>query len=148
MMLRYPLLVIGMALITGLAAQNTTPDRYFEAEAPLDMVSLRYVYVALNDLDPHADIFHSDDMRIVHVKANAQVGDDEIRAAFATAGVALKAGRWEPPTLDMLQTAPDGSPIHVLTNDAAADRARYQQAVEQWNAANPGAPIEILPNDR
>lgn len=144
MLKRYSLLLMGGAFVGILAAQQNTPHRFFEAEQPLDMGALRQVFIALNDLDPAVNVFHSDDLRILQIEANPQVSDTELRTAIAGTGVLLKAGLYQPPAQPLVQTAADGSPIMVLTGDLEADRARYQQAVQDWNTSNPEAPIQPL----
>lgn len=144
-MMRYRTL-FGLALLLGtlhIHAQNAD-GRYYKATAPLDLVSLKMVTQAMVDLDPYAQVTHSDDMRIVHVRVHPSVTDAEIRNAMAGARVAVEAGvpdlrAYLPPP------NPDAPPAYVVTGDDAGDLQRYRAAAEAWNRQHPERAVAVEP---
>lgn len=118
--------------------------RWFQTDAAIDLTTMREVMEAVNDLDPNSTVFFSDDRTQVQVKISPQVDVAEIRSTIVGKGVALRPGDGTPPP--PVSTAPDGSPLYLVTGDATADRARYEAAVAEWNAANPERALELPAN--
>ncbi len=117
---------------------------YFEAEQPLDVMAQRSMNEAVLDMDPNAEVlFHFDDQSLVQINANPSVSATELREVILAQGIALREGTPVVPVQPQVNTTPEGRPFYVVSGDDAADRANYQQAVEQWNAANPADRIEI-----
>jgi hypothetical protein len=124
--------------------------RSYEAAEALDRADLKFIIQAVTDLDPMAEVHHSDDMRILQVKADAQVSDAEIRGAIQAAGTQLREGS---PDLSAYAPAPtpDSPPVYVVTGNEAEDLARYQAAVAAWNLNHSDQQYEAVPlhmNDR
>ncbi len=135
-----PLLAVA-ALWVALGAWAQGPSFvYFQTDAPLDRTAYKLVVGQVMDLDPQAEVFHSDDMTILQVKRGTAT-EAQLRAAITGTGVALRPGTVDPATL---QPAPvNGPPVFVVTNDPAADLARYQAAMAAWNAAHPDQPVSL-----
>ncbi len=134
-----------IALLLGaLGASAQAPVQHvFEADPPLDMLTIRPVIELVKDLDPNGKVLWSDDMTILKIRIHPSVIEGELRQAITSKGVALREGT---PTLageEPVYTTPEGRPLYVLTGDEAADRARYEQAVQQWNQNNPNDPISL-----
>jgi nucleoside 2-deoxyribosyltransferase len=138
------MLTLLLCSIFQLAAQDTG-IRYLQTQAPLDMMGLRAVHDAVNNIDPNGMVYnHFDDQTILQFNVNPQITEQELREALAQNGIALRA---EVPVIVAQQpvyTTPDGRPLYVLTGDDAADRERYENAVTEWNAAHPNDQI-VLP---
>jgi hypothetical protein len=135
-----PYLVVVALMATFTAWAQGPSFVFFQANAPLDAAAYKMVLSQVTDLDPLAEVFHSDDMTILQVKRGA-VSDEQLRAAITSAGVALRPGTVDPATL---QPAPvDGPPVFIVTDDPAADLARYQAAMAAWNAAHPDQPVGL-----
>lgn len=115
---------------------------YFQADAPLDRAALKMVVGQVLDLDPQAEVYHSDDMTVIQVKRGA-LSEAQLRAAITSTGVNLRPGTVDPATLQPAPT--DGPPLYVVTNDPDGDLARYRAAVEAWNAAHPDQPLSTEP---
>lgn len=113
---------------------------FFRTEVPMDGAALKQVIGQVNDIDPLAEVFYSDDMTIIQVKRGV-VTDAQIRAAIAQAGVALRPGAVDPATLQPASV--DGPPVFIVTDDPAADLARYEAAMAAWNAAHPDQPVSL-----
>ena len=138
------ILVVAL-LICGVSARAQSRElRSFEATTALDRTALKFVIQAMDDLDPTAEVFHSDDMRIVQVRASAEVTDAQIRSAMQTSGVQLREGRADlssyipPPD-------PNAPPVFLVTGNDTEDLSRYQAAVSQWNAAHPDQLMDPMP---
>ncbi len=134
-------ILVQVALLAAFGAWAQGPAFvYFQTDAPLDRAAYKMVLSQVMDLDPQAEVFHSDDMTILQVKRGT-VSDEQLRAAITSTGVALRPGTVDPATL---QPAPvDGPPVFVVTDDPAADLARYQAAMATWNAAHPDQPVSL-----
>lgn len=134
------IVLAGLLLLTGIlpAWAQESGIRYIQAAAPLDIMALRSIDEVIRDLDPNAKyLHHFDDKSILQLEINHSVSDAELRSAITNAGVLLLPNT---PVIEKQQpvyTTSDGKPLYVLTGDEAADRARYVQAVEEWNAQNP-----------
>lgn len=143
--MRYSLL-LALALLSGAASvvAQSSALRNFEVVNPMDRSNLKFVIQALGDLDPDIEVFHSDDMRILQVKANPSVSNDELRAAINSTGLELRTGEVD---LSRYTEAPVGEqpPIFVVTGDEQGDLARYQAAVATWNAAHPERQYATVP---
>ena len=64
--------MVLVALLAAFAAWAQGPSFvYFRADAPLDASAYKMVLSQLMDLDPQAEVFHSDDMTILQVKRGA-----------------------------------------------------------------------------
>lgn len=115
---------------------------FFRTEVPMDRAALKQVVGQVQDIDPLAEVFYSDDMTIIQVKRGL-VTDAQIRAAIAQAGVVLRPGTVDPAELAVTTT--DRPPVYLVTNDPAADLLRYQTAVAEWNAAHPDQQVSAVP---
>jgi hypothetical protein len=137
---RRPLLLL-VALVAAFGAFAQAPSHvFFRTETPMDRTALKMVIGQVVDLDPAAEVFHSDDMTIIQVKRGTAT-EAQLRAAIGQAGVALRPGTVDPLTLQ--PAAVDGPPVFVVTNDPADDLARYQAAMAVWNAAHPDQPVSL-----
>ncbi len=137
-----------LALLFGGALQLIAQDtaiRYLQTEAPLDMMGLRTLHEVVHNIDPNGVVYdHFDDPTIIQFNVNPQITEQDLRDAIAQHGISLRA---EVPVIVPQQpvyTTPDGRPLFVLTGDEPADRARYENAVTEWNAAHPDDQI-VLP---
>ena len=124
--------------------------RSYETTEAMDRADLKFIIQAVTDLDPMAEVFHSDDMRILQVRSSAQVSDAEIRGAIQSAGTQLREGT---PDLSAYTPSPalDSPPVYVVTGNEAEDLARYQAAVAAWNQNHADQQYEAVPlhmNDR
>src|SRR5690606_23302487 len=111
---------------------------FYQAAETFDRAQLKYVMEAVTDAFPGAEVFPSDDMRVLQVKTTAPVNDAELRSAIASAGVQLLPGT---PDLKALYGEAPDVPMYVDTGDPPADHARYVQAVNDWNEAHPDQPL-------
>lgn len=138
--------LLSLALSFGaLFTCAQTPDgRFFRTSAEIDRAALKHVIQAIGDLDPNAKVLHSDDLRILHVRANPSVTDAELRAAMSAAGVPVDQG-----TPDLRAYLPEPSadtpPIYVVSGNETDDLARYRSAAEAWNQAHPDRPVAVDP---
>lgn len=139
-------ILFTLALLLGtLKIHAQSPDgRYYRTTAEIDRTALKFVIQAIVDLDPNAKVFHSDDLRIIHVKANPSVSDTELRAAMASAGVPTEPG--EPDMRAYLpEPTADTPPIYVVTGNETEDLARYRAFAEVWNVAHPDRAVNVDP---
>lgn len=144
MVRRYSLPLL-LLLFAPLAMQaQSQVFRWFQTDSPVDLLIMREVMEAVNDLDPHSTVYFSDDRTQVQVKISPQVSVAEIHSTIVGKGVVLLTTDGTPPP--PVTTAPDGSPLYVVTGDTAGDRARYEAAVAEWNAANPERAMELPVN--
>jgi hypothetical protein len=134
-------------LLLGLATQTAAQQmgvRYMQAAQPLDIFGERIILEAVRDLDPNAKVhFHFDDKSMFQLNINDAVDEAELRSMIAAGGVALRA---ETPVIERRQprnTTAEGKPLYIVTGDAQADRARYEQAVQEWNINFPQDRIEL-----
>lgn len=142
MMLRIPAFILTLGLACGAHAQQAG-FLYFEAQQPITQQQLKLLMEGIQTLDATAEVFHSDDYRIVQVKSANLQPEAIYRAFLETRGVALRPGTRTPEELG-INNRP-AVPVYVATGDAAADRARYRAAVEQWNALHPDQPYSVNP---
>jgi hypothetical protein len=140
---RYTTLLIILLMGTlGWAQEPVT--HFFEADQPMEEVSIRPVIEAMNNLDPYARVqYFSDDFSIFKVTVNPSVSETEVRQAIAQAGVQVKAGTPEIQFQEPVYTTPDGRPLYVVTDNPEEDRQRYQQAIQEWNMNNPNDQITM-----
>lgn len=132
-------------LLGGFSAVAQSNDlRSFEATSTLDRAALKHVIQAVVDIDPNAEVFHSDDMRVLQVRANAQVSDADLRTAIQGTGLQLREGT---PDLSAYYPAPslDTPPIYVVSGNESEDVARYQAAVAEWNQRHPEQQLSATP---
>jgi hypothetical protein len=139
--MRTSLLILLFGLLGApLAAQ--VQHHYFATDGPFGAAQLKFAIQAVNDVDPTADVFADEERGLLHVRSTGGSTPDELRAALVTSGLALLPGHpvigGSPRTTDM-----DGKPLYILTGDEAGDRARYEQAVFEWNLAHPEDPITL-----
>ena len=99
----------------------------------------------MKDADPSADVFHSDDMRIIQVRQSGGLTEQGYRTAITQAGVDLLPGTRTAEELGLNQVPANSPPVYVATGDEAADVARYQASVSQWNAAHPDQQVSTTP---
>lgn len=136
-------ILVQVALLATFTAWSQGPSFvYFQADAPLDRAAFKMVVGQVLDLDPQAEVYHSDDMTVIQVKRGA-MNDAQLRAAITSTGVTLRPGTLDAATLQPAPT--DGPPLYVVTNDPEGDLARYRAAVEAWNAAHPDQPLSPEP---
>lgn len=136
-------------LASGLLAQAQGPAYYFfRTETPMQSMQLKMIIEAVMSLDPNAGIYHSDDMTIVQIKHNGSFNEQMAREAIASTGVALRAEIPTDAEMGRNTVDPNAPPIYIVTGDEAADQARYQMAVEQWNAAHPQDQLSTIPVHR
>ncbi|MBX2981015.1 MAG: hypothetical protein KF905_17130 [Flavobacteriales bacterium] len=139
--MRSLLMMLFIAPASWAMAQS---NHYFEAAEAYDRAQLKFVIQAVVDIDPNANVYQDDGMRLLHVRSN--VSEAELRGAIAGAGLALLDGTPNVGTANNGPTATaDGKPLFVITGDPAGDQARYAAAVQLWNAQHADEPIEILP---
>lgn len=120
-------------VICAAASVNAQGRHYFQASQVFDLGELKASIQAVVDLDPTANVFASDDMRVLQVNSS-QLSDQEIRAAITAAGLTLLPGT--PDLTALYGPAPD-VPMYIDTGDPQADHARYVQDVNEWNLNNP-----------
>jgi hypothetical protein len=137
-------LIVAAGLAAGvLTAQNTQEHRFYQAAEAFDRAQLKLVMQAVNDLDPAADVFESDDMLVLQVKGNPSVTDEQLRGAIASAGITVLPGT---PDLKALYGEASLIPMYKDTGDPFNDHKRYVDAVNTWNSTNPDQPMpEPLP---
>ncbi len=123
-------MIVGLGCMQANAQQFT----FYETEQAFDRAQLKEVMIAVADLDPMANVFHSDDMTILQIKISPSVADHELRSAVSATGVVLKPGT---PDLGTKYAATSHEPLYIATGDPESDHARYVEAVNSWNAANP-----------
>ena len=115
------------------AIGQTTEISYYQTSSVFDRTQLKFMISALQDLDPGAEVFPSDDMRVIQVNST-NLDEQQIRGALVSTGVSLEPGV---PDLEALYGAPPAVPVYVPTGDPQADHARYVAEVEQWNQDHP-----------
>lgn len=136
MNLRYPAF-IAFAMVTLLVRSQSPSFIFFGSVSPVDRSTYKHVIEAVQNVDPTAEVFHSDDMTILQVRSTSGMGEGFYRSAIENAGIALLPGTRTPEELGLTQVNPNAPPVFVVTGDDAADRARYEAAVQQWNLAHP-----------
>lgn len=142
MMLRIPALILVLCLACGAHAQQAG-FIYFEAQQPVSPSQLKLLVEPLMALDATAEIFHSDDFRIVQLKSANLQPEGIYRALLETQGIGLLPGTRSAADLGINNTP--AVPVYMATGDETADRARYRAAVEQWNALHPDQPYSVNP---
>ncbi|MEZ4740277.1 MAG: hypothetical protein R2818_13195 [Flavobacteriales bacterium] len=143
--MRHFTLFAAALLLGGFSAvAQSNGLRSFEATSAMDRAALKHVIQAVVDIDPGAEVFHSDDMRVLQVRANAQVSESDLRAAIQGTGIQLREGS---PDLSAYYPAPslDTPPIYVVTGVESEDLARYQAAVAVWNQNHPEQQLSATP---
>lgn len=137
-------LLVTMALAPMVKGQ--TPGYiFFETTAAVDMSQLKFIIEAVQNADPAADVFHSDDMTILQVRHSGGLTEAAYRVAIEQTGVALRPGTRTAEDLGLNQVDANAPPVFVVTNDPAADELRYRAAVEIWNAAHPDQLMNATP---
>jgi hypothetical protein len=147
MLLRYSFGAVLAAFVVCAQAQSPA-YHFFRAEQAVAPGQIKLLIEALVNVDPYAEIFHSDDMTILQVKHNGSLTETAARSAITGAGVAVLPGTPSPEELGSTTVDPNGPPVYVITGDDAADMARYQVAVEQWNTAHPEQQLSTTPIHR
>ena len=142
MKLRYPALVAFVILVINARAQQSQ-FHYFEAAQPVPVAQLKHLTEALASVDANAEIFHSDDRRILQLKSSTLQPEAHYRAVIQARGIVLLPGTRTADELG-INNQP-AVPVFVPTGDEPADMARYRAAVEQWNAVHPEAPLSTSP---
>lgn len=140
MNLRYPAFIV-FAMVTLLVRSQAPSFIFFGSVTPVDRSSYKHIIEAVKNVDPTAEVFHSDDMTILQVRSTSNMGEAFYRSAIETTGVQLLPGTRTAEELGLNHVDPNGPPVFVVTGDAAADKARYEAAVAQWNIAHPDQPI-------
>lgn len=137
-------LMMAICLTVSVSAQ-APGYTFFEASTAVDMSQLKFIIEAVQNADPSADVFHSDDMTILQVRHSGGLPEAAYRAAIESTGVALQAGTRTPEQLGLTQVDPNAPPVFVVTGNDAADAEQYRNAVEQWNAAHPDQQMSATP---
>ena len=137
-MIQKNLTILLLALGLGGMELHAQQHSFYQAADTFDRAQLKYVMEAVADAFPDAEVFPSDDMRVLQVKTTTPVNDAELRSAIASAGVQLLPGT---PDLKALYGEAPDVPMYVDTGDPPADHARYVQAVNDWNEAHPDQPL-------
>jgi hypothetical protein len=143
-MIRRFLFLSALAVFAGAVSAQSAPFYFFQAEEAINRSQLKFMISAVNDLDPDASVFPSDDMTIIQVKAAGGLSADAYRQALTNAGVQLRPGTLAPEQVHGPALV-DGPPVFVVTGDDAGDLARYQAAVQAWNATHPDNQISSIP---
>lgn len=128
--------------VPGIKAQGPS-FLFFETVNPASPGQLKQLTESLMQLDASAELFHSDDLRILQLKSSNMQAEGIYRAFFESKGIQLRAGTRTAEELG-LNIAP-AVPVYVSTGDEQADMARYRAAVDQWNAVHPQQPISSTP---
>lgn len=134
-------LLVGAASIA--CAQSPT-FHFFRSAQPFDRSQYKVMIAAVADADPMAAVFHSDDMTIVQVKAGSGLPAESYRQALLGAGIQLLPGTLSPEEVHPAAQS-DLPPVFIATGDEAADMARYQAAVQAWNATHPDNTLSPIP---
>jgi len=142
MMLRYTLAFALLAIAAGTRAQQSS-YLFFEAAQPVPSAQLKMLVEALTAVDANAELFHSDDQRILQLKSSTVQDEAVYRAAIQGRGIVLLPGLRTADELGI--NAQPAVPVYQPTGDEAADMARYRAAVEQWNALHPEAQLSTTP---
>lgn len=116
---------------------------YFETLSPVAPGQLKRLTETLVSVDAGAELFHSDDYRILQLKSSSLQAEGIYRAFLEANGIQLKAGTRTAEDLG-LNAAPT-VPVYISTGDEQADMARYRAAVDQWNTVHPQQPISAMP---
>ncbi len=141
-------LMVGILIGFGSAAMaQSATFHFFRSAQPFDRSQYKVMISAVLDADPLAEVFHSDDMTIVQVKAGGGLAAESYRQALLGVGVPLLPGTVSPEELNPAPPA-DAPPVFIATGHEEADMARYQAAVEAWNANHPEAPLSPIPVHR
>jgi hypothetical protein len=149
--MRHLLLLAATMLLGGFSSLAQSDElRTYGSTTAFDRVALKHVIQAMVDIDPNAQVFHSDDMMIIQVKASAAVSDSEIRSAIQSTGLQLREGT---PDLSTYYPAPaaDSPPLYVVSGNESEDLERYRAAVAAWNLQHPDQQYDAVPlhmNDR
>ena len=144
------MLLRTLPLITFLAtasfASAQTPQHlFFQAETAIDRSQFKFIIEEMLSTDPTAEVFHSDDLTVLQVKSTSGLGEATYREAIQRTGVSLRAGTPDLVALGLTPVVPEGPPVFMVTNDPAADRARYQTDVARWNETHPNEPMNATP---
>lgn len=127
------LIAFLLPLFTSMVVTGQTAGiSYYQTSSTFDRTELKFMISALQDMDPSAMVFPSDDMRVIQV--NSSLNDQEIRSALVSSGVSLEPGV---PDLEALYGPAPNVPVYVPTGDPQADHARYVSDVDQWNQQHP-----------
>ncbi len=137
--------LIFMLTVTSMVQAQAPGYFFFESATAINGSQLKHIIQAVKDADPSADVFHSDDMRIIQVKQAGGLTEQGYRAAITQAGVTLLPGTRTAEELGLNQIPANSPPMYVGTGDDAADMARYQASVAQWNAAHPDQQVSATP---
>ena len=145
MNLRVPFLFCLM--ITGFASKAQSPVSYFfQSESAFSPSLYKHAVEEVMNVDPTAVLSRSDDMTVLQVSSTSGLIQSAYRSAIGQAGITLREGQVDPVALGLIPApAADQAPVFLVTNDPAADLARYQAAVDQWNAAHPGEAMDRTP---
>lgn len=128
--------------VPGIKAQGPS-FLFFETVNPASAGQLKQLTESLMQLDATAELFHSDDYRILQLKSSNMQAEGLYRAFFESKGIQLRAGT---PTAEELGlNARPAVPVYIATGDEQADQARYRAAVDQWNAVHPQQQISSTP---
>jgi hypothetical protein len=127
-------LLIFIGLGCAVSSANAQQHTFFQATETFDHSQFKHAIQAVVDLDPMAKVFASDDMRVLQIVHNGSITPDQLRSLITSTGLQLQPGT---PDLNALYGTAPNVPMYVPTGDAAADHARYVDAVNEWNAAHP-----------
>lgn len=136
---------LAVFALASIAFAQSPGFSFYRAATPVDRSQLKLIIQAVKDVDPSADVFHSDDMTILQIRHQGALTEQVYRHAIEQAGIGLLAGSPTAEELGLNQVPVGGPPVYAATGDDAADQARYAAAVEQWNVAHPDQQLSTTP---
>ena len=144
-MMNRTLPLIFMLALTSMVKAQAPGYFFFESATAINGSQLKHIIQAVKDADPSADVFHSDDMRIIQVRQSGGLTEQGYRAAVIQAGVTLLPGTRTAEELGLNQVPANSPPMYVATGNEALDITNYQASVAQWNAAHPDQQVSATP---
>jgi len=141
--MKRPFLLAALLLSMSGAMAQSPAFIFFETVNPATPGQLKRLTEALVAVDAGAELFHSDDYRILQLKSSSVQAEGIYRAFFESNGIQLKAGTRTAEDLGL--NASPAVPVYIATGDEQADMARYRAAVDQWNAVHPEQQISATP---
>lgn len=140
-------LILSSCLATGASVVAQAPVfHYFQATQAVDPGLYKQLIEEVSNIDPSAVVGHSDDWTVLQVKSTTGLIESAYRTAIEQTGIMLAAGTPDLEALGLVPaTDPNAPPVYLVTGDANADLARYQNAVDQWNAAHPEQQMSRTP---
>lgn len=139
-------LLLSSCLATVCVSAQTAVFHYFQATQAVDPGLHKQLIEEVSNVDPSAVLGHSDDWTVLQVKSTTGLIADVYRTAIERTGITLAAGTPDLEALGLAPAAdPNAPPLYMVTGDANADLARYQNAVDQWNLEHPDQQMSRTP---